>query len=213
MSEAQSRACLAPFGLPFNAAVLADDAEGAVAAAAGLGYPVALKGDHPDAAHKTELGLVALGLADAAAVRAAAALIRTRLPPDGRLSVQAMVGGRRALIAGFLRDPVFGPCVSIGIGGIFAEAIGDIAFRTAPLSLADAEDALDDLAHPALLGPFRGEPAADRAAIAALLVALGQAGTSRGDIAAIDINPIRLEGGRPVAVDALVVLAEPGDWT
>ena len=117
-------------------------------AAADLGFPVALKLCGRKIAHKTERGLVRLGLHDAAAVRAAAeALLAARRPDDGdaRVLVCRMVSGRREVIAGLVRDPQFGPCVMLGLGGIFAEALGDVAFAAAPLARGDAEDLIDAL--------------------------------------------------------------------
>ena len=77
-----------------------------------------------------------------------------------------MVRGTRELIAGLVRDPQFGPCVMLGVGGVLAEALGDVAFRLVPLTELDADELIDDLATQKLLGPFRGEPAVDRAALA-----------------------------------------------
>jgi acetyl-CoA synthetase (ADP-forming) len=118
-----------------------------------------------------------------------------------------MVSGIRELIAGVVRDPQFGPCVMLGIGGVLAEAIGDVAFRLAPLAPADAEDLVDDLGTPELLGPVRGEPAVDRARLVELLVGLGRAVTEHPEIQSIDLNPVIVAGGVPIAVDALVELA------
>jgi acetyl-CoA synthetase (ADP-forming) len=118
-----------------------------------------------------------------------------------------MVSGSRELIAGYLRDDAFGPCVMLGIGGVFAEALGDVAFRLAPLRPADADDLIDDLANQALLGPVRGEPPVDRAALARVLLALAELGAGDGRIRSIDLNPLIVgAGGTPVVVDGLVEL-------
>src|SRR5439155_411611 len=126
-------------------------------------------------ARKTERGLVKLGLRDGAAVEAAAAeLLGAARREDGDvgLLVGAMVAGARELIAGFVRDDQFGPCVMLGIGGVLAEALGDVAFRLAPLEPVDADDLVDELSNQALLGPVRGEPPVDRAALAGILLGL-----------------------------------------
>ena len=108
------------------------------------------------------------------------------------------------LIMGIVRDPQFGPTVMFGMGGVLAEAIGDVVFRLAPLTQLDADEMLDDLATQAILGPLRGEPPIDRAALTSVLLALSQLAVSRDDIRSVDINPLIVCDGRPIAVDALV---------
>ncbi|MGH7292469.1 MAG: acetate--CoA ligase family protein, partial [Myxococcota bacterium] len=150
-----------------------------------------------------------LGLGDAHAVRGAAdALLAARRADDGdaKLLVCKMVGGRREVIAGMVRDPQFGPCVMLGLGGIFAEAVGDVAFAVAPLAKGDAEDLIDALQYKNILGAFRGEPAVDRGKLGAVLEALGRLGAERADIVSIDVNPLILAGDTPVVIDALVEL-------
>ena len=209
LSEAASKQLLARYGVPVLDERTAGDADGAASAADAVGYPVVLKLCGDAIAHKTERGLVRLALHDAAAVRAAAVeLLAAVRPGDGavELLVAPMARGARELIAGLVRDPQFGPCVMLGIGGVLAEAVGDVAFRLAPLTELDAGDLLDDLATQKLLGPFRGEPAVDRAAVAATLVGLSRLAADRPDVVAVDINPLIVVDGKPVAVDALVEL-------
>jgi acetyltransferase len=163
-------------------------------------------------AHKTERGLVRLGLHDAGAVRAAATdLLAAARPEDGRVEVLVapMVRATRELIAGLLRDPQFGPCVMLGVGGVLAEAIGDVVFRLAPITERDAHDMIDDLATQRLLGPFRGEPAVDRDALARVLVGLSGVLDVEPNVVAVDVNPILVADGVPVAVDALVEVGDP----
>lgn len=209
LSEAESKALLARHGVPVPAEAVVADPAGAAEAAARIGFPVAVKLCGRAIAHKTERGLVRLGLREAAAVEAAGAeLLAAARPEDGdvALLVSAMVAGARELIAGFVRDDDFGPCVMLGIGGILAEAVGDVAFRLAPLDAVDAEDLIDDLSHRPLLGPVRGEPPVDRAALAGILLGLSAAGGDDERIRSIDLNPLIVSGGVPVAVDALVEL-------
>jgi acetate---CoA ligase (ADP-forming) subunit beta len=185
------------------------DAEAAVVAAEAYGCPVVVKLHGPAIAHKTERGLVRLGLAGADAVRTAAhELIAAARPDDGAvdLVVAPMVSGTRELIAGVHRDAQFGPCVMLGIGGVLAEALGDVAFRLVPLSGADADDMLDELRGQALLGPLRGEPAVDRDAVRAVLLALSRLALAEPDVVAVDLNPLVVDDGVPVTVDALVEL-------
>ena len=207
LSEAESKALLARHGVPVPAEALVETPEEAVAAAERIGFPAVVKLCGPAIAHKTERGLVKLNLRDAPAVAVAAAeLIAAARPEDGDvgLLVGAMVSGARELIAGFVRDEGFGSCVMLGIGGIFAEALGDVAFRLAPLDSVDANDLIDDLANQALLGGVRGEPPVDRAALAGILLGLASVGDGDERIRSIDLNPLIVAGGVPVAVDALV---------
>jgi acyl-CoA synthetase (NDP forming) len=115
-----------------------------------------------------------------------------------------MVHGRRELIAGIVRDPQLGPCVMLGVGGIFAEAVGDVAFATAPVTTAEAHGMIAGLRSARLLDAFRGEPPVDRDELAAILVGLGRLAVERPDVASVDVNPLVVREGRPVAVDALV---------
>jgi acetyl-CoA synthetase (ADP-forming) len=209
LSEHESKQLLRSAGIAVPEDVLVASADEAVRAAEALGYPVALKLCGRRIAHKTERGLVRLGLADASSVRAAAAaLLAARRADDGDANVLVcrMVGGRRELIAGLVRDPQFGPCVMLGLGGIFAEAVGDVAFAVAPLAKFDAEDLIGALRYGKLLGAFRGEPAVDRSKLAEILEALGRLGAERADIRSIDINPLIVSKDTPVVIDALVEL-------
>jgi len=209
LSEAESKALLARHGVPVPGEALVTTPEEAAEAADLIGYPVVAKLCAAAIAHKTERGLVKLGLRDAASVQATAAeLLAAARPEDGDvgLLVAPMVSGARELIAGFLRDDEFGPCVMLGIGGILTEALGDVAFRLAPLDAADAADLIDDLANQALLGAVRGEPPVDRAVLARILLGLAEVGESDGRIRSIDLNPLIVADGVPVAVDALVEL-------
>ena len=209
LSEAESKALLGRHGVPVPAEELVGTAEEAVAAAERIGFPVVLKLCGAVIAHKTERGLVKLGLRDGEAVRAAAGeLLGAARPEDGAvgLLVGAMLSGARELIAGYVRDDEFGPCVMLGVGGVLAEAVADVAFRLAPLAPVDAEELIDDLQSQKLLGPVRGEPAVDRAALAGILLGLAAVGEGDERIRSIDLNPLIVSGGVPTAVDALVEL-------
>jgi acetate---CoA ligase (ADP-forming) subunit beta len=210
LSEADSKALLAGFGLPVLPERLATDPDGAARAAAELGFPVVAKlcGDH--IAHKTERGLVRLGLADAAVVRAAATeLLGSATVDDGEVAVLVapMARGNRELIAGLATDPQFGMTVVIGIGGIFAEALADVAVRLVPIDAVDAYEMIDELANQALLGAFRGEPPVDRESLVGVLLALSRAAESTPELVSADLNPLVVVDGMPVAVDALVEMS------
>jgi acetyl-CoA synthetase (ADP-forming) len=210
LSEADSKRLLTAYGVAFPSEREVDTADAAVAAAQEVGLPVVLKLGGAAIAHKTERGLVRLGLADAAAVRdAAAALLAAATPEDGvvHLLVAPMLRGNRELIAGLHRDDQFGMTVMLGVGGILAEALADVAFRLVPITRQDARDMIDDLATQRLLGELRGEPAVDREALIDVLIGLSDAAVADPDIVSADLNPLIVVDGRPIAVDALVEVA------
>jgi acetate---CoA ligase (ADP-forming) subunit beta len=158
-------------------------------------------------AHKTERGLVRLGLASAEEVRRAAEdLLSAARPGDGEVHVLVapMLRGNRELIAGLHHDEQFGMTVMLGVGGILAEAVADVAFRLVPIEAVDANEMIDDLSTQRLLGPFRGEPAVDRAALVEVLLGLSRAAEAEPRVRAADLNPLIVVDGRPVPVDALV---------
>jgi succinyl-CoA synthetase beta subunit len=207
LSEAASKELLATFGVPFPTERVVSTVVDAVAAADAIGFPVVVKLGGDVIAHKTERGLVRLGLRSPDQVREAAeALLAAATPDDGEvhLLVASMLRATRELIAGLHDDPQFGMTVMLGVGGILAEGVADVSFRLVPITRVDAEDMIDDLELQALLGPFRGEPAIDRAAVADVLLGLSDAAAERADIASADLNPLLVVDGRPVAVDALV---------
>ena len=213
LSEAASKALLREFGVPMADERQVNDPESAAAAAAELGFPVVIKLCGDAIAHKTERGLVMLRLADAAAARSAAtALLSRATADDGEVSllVAPMISGNRELIAGVVRDPQFGANVMLGIGGVLAEAVADVVFRPVPLSVLDASEMIAGLATQKLLGEFRGESAVDRVALTEVLMGLSALAAARPDVASVDVNPLIVRSdGAPVAVDALVELAEP----
>ena len=209
LSEHASKTLLAEFGVPLAAERLVRSAREARAAAAELGFPVVLKLCGDAIAHKTERDLVRLGLRDADAVESAGAELLARArPEDGAvgLLVAEQVRGTRELIAGLVRDPQFGPCVMLGIGGILAEALSDVVFAAVPIDAAEARALPLRLATRALFGPFRGEPAVDRDALARVLLGLSRLALERPDVASVDLNPLIVRDGIPLAVDALVEL-------
>jgi acetyl-CoA synthetase (ADP-forming) len=209
LSEHESKRVLADAGVPVLDERVVDTPDGAVHAARSLGpdTPVVVKLCGEGVAHKTERGLVRLGLRGDDDVRAASqAVLDAATPDDGPVGVLVapMVRGSRELIAGVVRDPQFGACVMVGIGGVLAEALADVAFRIVPLERVDAEDMIDDLRAQALFGPVRGEPPVDRDAVVDALVALSRLADARPDIVSVDVNPLVVVEGRPIAVDGLV---------
>ncbi len=210
LAEHDSLSLLSERGIPVvDEAVVATPTEAADAARR-LAGPVVVKLTGPQVAHKTERGLVRLGLRSAAeAETAATELLAAARPDDGpvQLVVAPMAIGTRELLAGAHRDPQFGPCVLIGVGGVLAEAVADVAVRLAPLEPLDAHEMLDDLRSAAILGPVRGEPPVDRDRLVGVLLALSALLVDRPDVRSVDVNPLVVVDGTPVAVDALVELA------
>ncbi len=210
LSEAASKALLAAHGVPLAPERLAATPADAAEAASEFGFPVALKlcGDH--IAHKTERGLVRLGVANAADVeRLTAELLAAGRPEDEvtGVLVAPMIRGNRELIAGLATDAQFGPTVMLGLGGVLAEAVADVVFRLVPITEQDAREMIEDLATQKVLGPFRGEPAIDVDELVKVLVGLSALAESRPDVVSVDVNPLIVHDGVPVAVDALVELA------
>jgi acyl-CoA synthetase (NDP forming) len=206
LDELDAKRLLAKVGVPVVAEQVIESADAAADAAETLGYPVVAKGLVPGAIHKTEGGLVRLGLGSAEAVREAVDALIALAGDRGRVILQAQVQGEIELIAGLIRDPQFGPCVMCGFGGVLAEAIGDVRFALAPLSLDDAFRLIDRLRGQTLLNGFRGAPPVDREALARILVSIGNLGAALPRITEIDVNPLMIAAGQPVAVDATVVV-------
>jgi acetate---CoA ligase (ADP-forming) len=217
LSERESKQLLSAYGIDVAKDVLVSSADAAVQAATAMGFPVVLKIDSPDILHKTEAKVVRLNLQSAEQVRAAYAEIvdnaRAYNPVAhvNGVSVQEMVPGGVEILLGVKQDPIFGPAVMVGIGGIFVEVFKDYALRLAPLDLETAREMIDALKGKKLLYGARGAAPADVDALADALVRLGHLAKDHADeIREMDINPlIVLEKGKGVkAVDALVVLKD-----
>lgn len=205
------------FRIPILGLVIVPDAEAAVVAARphfAAGRTVALKIVSPEVPHKSDVGGVELDLANEGAVREAVGRLAERLRrlrPQARLvgyMVQPMAHRAKAreLIAGFSTDPRFGPVIVFGRGGTAAELIADTHVALPPLDLASAEALISRTRVSRILAAYRDVPAADRRAIANVLVALGQMASSLPQIRELDLNPILADAGGAVAVDARIVL-------
>ena len=207
LSEFESKQVLSAYGIPVTKEKTATTIEEAVSAANSIGYPVVLKASGENLQHKTELDLIRLDLKDESQVRQAyTELIEKSTIPITEVLIQQMLRGNRELLAGLKRDSQFGPCVVFGLGGILAEILEDVSIRVAPITTFDAMDMMENIRGKKILESFRGQPPVDRNALAELLIALGRIGLENDAVGEIDINPIKLIEGRPVAVDALVVL-------
>ncbi len=211
LTEAQSKALLALYGLPVVQDHRCQGADEAVRSAAAAGYPVVMKVESPDIAHKTEAGVVALDLADEAQVREAHARILAnarKYDPKARIDsvlVQPMVPAGVEIVIGARVDPQFGPVVLVGLGGVLVEVLRDTATAPAPLSQDEALELLRRLRAGRLLDGFRGQPGADREALAALVVRMGEVISDLAEhVAEIDLNPVICRGDRMLAVDAMI---------
>jgi len=211
LAENEGKKVLEAIGISITKEEVVSSEEEAVALAEQIGYPVVLKGCSSEFLHKTELGLVKLNLDNSSKVKEAyQSLKKKELALDGVL-VQEMVKGEREFVLGLTRDPHFGPCVMFGLGGIFTEALKDIVFRLAPLTKKEALEMIQEIKSQKLLKSFRGEEPVKVKKLAEALVSLGNLGVENEIIKEIDINPIKIKKGEPIAVDALVVLEKIKD--
>jgi succinyl-CoA synthetase beta subunit len=207
LSEHESKQVLAAYRIPVTREVVVKNLQELGGATHEIGYPLALKGCSAAALHKTEQGLIRLNVGDDREARIAFEHLMDHLDgPDRAVLVQEMIPGSRELVMGLMRDPQFGPCVMFGLGGIFAEILEDVSFRVAPLTERDALEIFSEIRGRKILGPIRGMPPADVEALAGILVTLGRIGLEQDRIKEIDVNPVILNQGKPVAVDALVIL-------
>jgi acyl-CoA synthetase (NDP forming) len=210
LSESESKQLLVGYGVPVVKEIVAKDIDDAVRAAIDLQFPVVLKGNGATLTHKSDRGLVRLGLANVEQVREAAQGILESAGKDleGYL-IQPMLNGRREFVAGLMRDPMFGPIVMFGLGGVFTEALDDVVFRAVPIDEIEAEAMLAEIKTSRLLEEYRGERAADRKVLVDCLLGLSRLAVERPDVAEVDINPLLVgPDGQVSAVDGLVVLQE-----
>jgi acetyl-CoA synthetase (ADP-forming) len=215
LPEPAAAEILGSWGIPYVEHGVATGAEEAALIAARIGYPVVLKIVSADVIHKTEVGGVLVGLGDEASMIDGYETLLRRVgsnSPQARLDgvlVARQVVSARELIVGGIRDATFGPTVMVGLGGIFAEALDDVAFRVAPLRHQDGLDMLRELRSVPVLGAFRGEGPVDLDALAGILVKVGDLLLAHSEIAEIDLNPVAVSENRCVALDARVVCAGP----
>jgi succinyl-CoA synthetase beta subunit len=206
LSEYESKQVLKSYGIPVTREELAATREDAVSRARDLGYPVVLKACSHEMMHKSEAGGVCLNLTGDRDVETAWDRL-TGLDGVSEVLVQEMVPGQRELVAGLIRDPSFGPCVMLGLGGVMTEVFKDTVFRTAPVHSDEAAEMVRELKSRDMLGPFRGQAAVNMDTLCAVLAAVGRIGLEQESVKEIDINPlIVLPDGTVKATDALVVL-------
>ena len=217
LSESESTRLIAAWGIPVTREQLVQSADAAVEAAQTIGYPVALKVDSPAILHKTEAGVIRLGVSDAAQVRTAYAEVMANAAGAAPVAVisgvlvQEMIPDGVEVIAGILYDEQLGPLLLFGTGGVMVEVYNDVAMRHCPITRPEALAMIAEVKGARLLHGFRGRPAADIAALADTLVRVSHlAAQLDGTLAELDINPLMvLPAGKGVkAVDALVIFKD-----
>lgn len=219
LSEADAKKILGDAGLSFPTERLVPAGGDVGEAASQLGFPVVLKICSPDIAHKTEVGGVAVNVRDADAARQAAQAILARASdhaPDARIDgilVAPMAPDGVETIVGVMQDPVLGPVVMFGLGGVFVEVLKDVTFRAAPFDQAEAMRMIREIRGYAMLEGVRGAPPSDIEALARMLSDLSRFAAAHADrIESIDLNPVRVlpRGEGVVPLDALIVLNREG---
>lgn len=216
LSETEGKEALAAFGLPVVHDALVTSIDEARAMAPRVGFPLVAKLVSADVAHKTEHGLIRLGIKDVdGAVEAYRQMMTKALSMGVRIdgvTFEPMLQGGVEILAGVTRDPVFGWMLTVGMGGVWTELMKDAKHRLLPVDAAGAEEMLRGLKSFPLLDGYRGAPRADVAAAAKAIVALGDAVLAGGDrLREVEVNPLLVmpEGRGAIAVDALVLLTEP----
>ena len=208
LDEAAAKQVLAAYGVPVPAGGLVHSAPEAAELAASLGVPVAMKAVGALIQHKTETQLVVLDLRSPDEVAETYVALAERAGDAlEAVLVEEMVAGSRELMVGMKRDAAFGPVVAFGLGGTMTEVFRDIVLAVSPGSEGDVAELPDLIRGKALLGAFRGQPAVDRAQLVAIIEAVAQIAADHPQIAEIDVNPLLVRGGEPVAADALMVLS------
>ena len=207
LSEAEGKRVLAAYGIPVTADRLCNSAGEAVKAAAAVGYPVVMKACSPDLAHKSDLGLVRVGVESAAEVRRTYAELVDRAPLDldGVLVCPTAAPGVECVV-GVSQDPLFGPVVMFGLGGVLVEVLGDVTFRVPPFDRAEAGRMIREVQGFPLLTGVRGRPKADLEALVDVIMKVQRLAVDHSDtIAELDINPLVVHPVGATALDALVV--------
>jgi acetyl-CoA synthetase (ADP-forming) len=207
LSEYESKKVLGEYGIPVTKEILITYKRDLIKACREIGYPLVLKACSPDITHKTELGMVKIDIrTDEESLAAFEEISQSMNGVQQGVLAQEMVKGKRELVVGMTRDPQFGPCVMFGLGGIFTEILGDVTFRIAPLTRADARQMTRDIRGSKILNSVRGMEEADVDALSDILINVGRIGLENGTVKEVDINPLIIVGSRPVAVDSLIIL-------
>ncbi len=206
LDEYQSKRILKACGIPTVEEKIVTDASIFEKTAGEIGFPLVMKGLQPGGVHKTELGLVHLNITTPESALRVFDSLKKKMGESGQVLMYKQVEGKIEIIAGLVRDPQFGPCVMLGIGGIMTEVFGDAVFAMTPLTHREALELIDRIRGQKLLNGFRGEPPVDREELARILVNLGNLGILCPRIREIDINPLIISKHGAIAVDATLIL-------
>jgi len=207
LSEYQSKLILSEYNIPVTKEVIVKDENELNESVKKIGYPLVLKGCSSQIANKTEHGLLKIDFRNDHEARDAFNGIMGKMNgQDKSVLVQKMIKGQRELVIGMTHDDQFGPYVMFGLEGVFTEILKDVAFQVAPLERKDAMDLMQSIKAKKILENVRGIKMVDREVLADILVAVGQIAMVHDQIQEIDINPLKITDGKPIAVDALVVL-------
>ncbi|WP_300457596.1 acetate--CoA ligase family protein [Desulfobacula sp.] len=213
MTEDEAKKIFSVFHIPVVQEIRESDMDRVPAACRTIGFPVVLKGIGKTILHKTEAGLVRVGVNTADQAREA--ITEMNASAGGKIEaflVQPVVTGKREFLAGMFKDPQFGPVIVFGLGGIYTEALNDVVLKIAPLNDADMEDMFEQLSSKKLLNDFRGEKAVSRMAVKKILKGLSDMAQAFPSLKEIDINPLMIQpDGSPVAVDGLIVLEQTAE--
>jgi acetyltransferase len=205
LDEHESKKWFDALGLKVVKEVVIKDLDEAIQAANEMGYPVVLKGRVKGKVHKTEAGLVKLNLQNADQVKSACQeMLLLETKPESFL-MQPMLKGDLELIVGIIRDSQFGPAAMLGLGGVWAEIYRDVVFRMIPLNKAEILEMVSDLKGQTLLKGYRGSRPVNMESIADWLIKLGWLALKFEKIQEIDVNPLLIVNGEPVAVDATII--------
>jgi acetyltransferase len=206
LDEHESKNWFDTLGLKVVKEVIIKDIDEAIQAANKIGYPVVLKGRIEGQIHKTEVGLVKLNLLTADQLKSAyQEMAGLKMKPDSFL-IQPMLKGDLELIIGIIRDFQFGPAAMLGLGGVRAEVYKDVVFRLVPLNKEEILGMVSDLKGEVLLKGYRGSKPVNMESLADWLIKLGWLAMTFEQIKEIDINPLLIVEGEPVAVDANIIL-------
>jgi acetate---CoA ligase (ADP-forming) len=208
LDEYEAKKLFSCYGAPVTKEELAVTLKEALAAAAKIGYPVALKACSWEIMHKSGKGLIALGVEDENQLKKEFQNIQKNTGKAVPVLVQEMLKGNREFLAGMTRFPGFGACIVFGLGGVFTEIYKDTTLRLAPVAETEAREMFADIRARKLLDEFRGMPEVKKEKLSQILQTVGNISVLHPEIAEIDLNPIIINGAEPVIADALIVLED-----
>ena len=211
LSEFDSKQLLSAYGIPVARGAIARDWNETRKAASSIGYPVVLKFCSPEVTHKTEKNLIEIDIRDEKGLHEAFQRLKEEIKDtDEGFLVEEMIKGLRELVIGMTRDPQFGPCVMFGLGGLFTEVLNDVCFRVAPIEKRDALEMMHEIKAHKILQPIRGMETVDLDVLSQSIISLGKIGLENESVEQVDVNPLIIKKGKPIAADALVILKHTG---